>query len=115
MLAELTFANTGKVRPSEARTVYLEIDASPGSNYIRRSLPTVDFRKLSPGKPVTFSEPLLVSAFPPGHYIIALWIPSSEAAFKFNPAHNFLLNSVGVPDSRTGLNILAQFTVEQRQ
>lgn len=114
MLAKLTFTNTGKSRSREARTVYLEVDDNAGNNYVRRSLPTVDFRKLSPGKPVTFSEPLRVSAFPPGPYTIALWIPSSEPAFKFNPAHNFLVNSVGVPDPRSGLNILAQFTVEQR-
>lgn len=114
MLAALTFTNTGTIRSSEARTVYLEIDDNAGNNYVRRSLPTVDFRKLSPGKTVTFSEQLRVSAFPPGRYTIALWIPSSEPALKFNPAQNFLVSSAGVPDPRTGLNILAQFTVEQR-
>ena len=118
--AELTFKNTGRVRSSDARTVYLEIDADTGSNnhannnYVRRSLPTVDFQKLSPGKAVTFSEQLRVAAFPPGHYTIALWIPSSEPALKFNSAQNFLISSTGVPDPQTGLNILAKFTVEAR-
>jgi len=109
--AEVTFKNTGTVRSSDVRTVYLEIDDNAGNNYIRRSLPTVDFRRLSPGKAVTFSEQLRVSAFPPGRYTIALWIPSSEPALKFNPAHNFLISSAGAPDPRTGLN---KFTVEQR-
>lgn len=118
--AELTFKNTGTARRSDARTVYLEIDADTGSNnhgnsnYVRRSLPTVDFQKLSPGKAVTFSEQLRVAAFPPGHYTIALWIPSSEPALKFNSAQNFLISSAGVPDPQTGLNILAKFTVEPR-
>ena len=62
---------------------------------------------------MTFSEQLRVSAFPPGHYPIALWIPSSEPALKFNPARNFLISSAGVPDPRTGLNILANFTVQR--
>ena len=114
MRAELTFTNTGTVRSSDARIVYLEIDDNARNNYVRRSLPSVDFRKLSPGKAVTFSEQFRVSAFPPGRYAIALWIPSSESALKFNPARNFLISSAGVPDPRTGLNILAKFTVEQR-
>lgn len=115
MLAKLTFTSSGTVRSSDARTVYLEIDDSAGNNYVRRSLPTVDFRKLSPGKAVTFSEELRVSAFPPGQYAIALWIPSSEPALKFSPARNLLVSSAGVPDPRTGLNILAKFTVEERR
>ena len=115
MLAKLTFTNAGTSGSREARTVYLEVDDNAGNNYVRRSLPTVDFRKLSPGKTVTFSEQLRVPAFPPGAYTIALWIPSSESALKFNPAQNFLVSSAGVPDPRTGLNILARFTVEQRR
>ena len=95
MRAELTFTNTGTGRSSDARTVYLEIDDNAGNNYVRRSLPTVDFRKLSPGKAVTFSEQLRVFAFPPGQYTIALWIPSSEAALKFNP-HGIFSSAVPV-------------------
>jgi hypothetical protein len=114
MLAKLTFTNTGTAPISDTRTVYLTIDDDAGNNNVRRILPSVDFRKLFPGKAVTFSEQLRIAAFPPGHYTIALWIPSSEPALKFNPAHNLLISSAGVADSQKGLNILAKFTVAQR-
>jgi len=53
----------------------------------------------------------LSPAFRRGTYTIHLWIPSSEPSLKFNPAHNLLLNNIGVADSVTGLNTLATFTV----
>lgn len=115
MVAKLTFTNTGTAPISGMRTVYLTIDDDAGNNNVRRILPTVDFRKLSPGKPVTFSEQLRIAAFPPGRYAIALWIPSSAPALKFNPSHNLLISSAGVADSQKGLNILAKFTVEKQR
>lgn len=115
MLAKLTLTNRGTAPMLDTRTVYLTIDDDAGNNYVRRTLPTVDLRKLSPGKEVTFSEQLRVAAFPPGGYTIALWIPSSEPALKFNPAHNLLISSAGVADSQKGLNILAKFTVEKQR
>lgn len=112
LLAELTFTNIGSAAVSDSPTVYLEIDDNAGNNYVRRALPTVDFRKLVPGQAQTFSERLRVAAFPPGSYTIALWIPSSEAALKFNAAHNFLISSEQVPDPKTGLNVLCKFSVK---
>jgi hypothetical protein len=109
--AELTFTNAGTAPVSEARTVYLAIDDDAGNNYVRRILPSVDFRSLVPGKPVTFSEDLRIAAFPPGHYTITLWIPDPEPSRKFNAEHNFLLSSARVADRETRLNILAEFTV----
>lgn len=111
--AELTFANIGARHITDARAVYLAIDDDAGNNYVRRMLPTVDFSRLQPGKSLTFSEELRVAAFPPGHYVIQLWIPDPEASRKFNPAHNFLLSNSGVADATTRLNILADFTVER--
>jgi len=45
-------------------------------------------------------------------YAIALWIPSSEAALKCNPAHHLLIGGAGVANPKAGLNILARFIVE---
>jgi hypothetical protein len=115
MLAELTFTSMDSTPISDARTIYLAIDDDARNNYVRRALPSVDFRKLSPRKPVTFSEQLRVAAFPPGRYTIELWIPDPQASLKFIPAHNFLLTSMGVADPPTGLNILAKFTVARRR
>jgi hypothetical protein len=73
----------------------------------------VDFRVLSPRKPVSFSERLRVPAFPTSGYSIQLWIPDPDAALKFNPAHNFLLSNFGVANVETGLNTVARFTVKR--
>jgi len=112
MQAELTFTDIGSAPISDALTVYLAIDDDKANNYVRRVLPEVDFRKLTPGKPLTFSETLRIAAFPPGHYTIHLWIPDPDPTRKFNPAYNFLLRSVGVADPATGLNIVARFAVD---
>ena len=111
--AELTFTNTSAKPIGDAREVYLAIDDEWGNNYVRRVLPHVDFRKLSPGTPLTFSEKLRVARFPPGHYTIQLWIPDPDPALKFNPAHNFLLSSAGVANPSTGLNVVGRFAVER--
>jgi hypothetical protein len=111
MKIELTFTNPGKNRFSETRSVYLAIDDDMGNNYVRRLLPHVDFRSVSPGEPMTFSERLLIPAFRHGRYIISLWIPDSDPAFQFNATHNFLMDSVGVPDQKSGLNKVATFVV----
>lgn len=110
MHVELTFTNESNTKIGEKRTVYLAFDDSKGQNHMRRPLPHVDFTKLEPGKPMTFEETLLAPAFEPGNYSISLWIPSNEAALKFNPAHNFLLSNEDVPDTESGLNRLAKFT-----
>src|SRR6266852_273166 len=51
MQVELTFTNIGSAPISDALTVYLAIDDDKANNYVRRTLPSVDFRKLMPGKP----------------------------------------------------------------
>jgi hypothetical protein len=107
----LTISNHGSAAISEARTVYIAIDGAEGKNYLRRALPSVDLSKVAPQQKVVFSETLLSPAFPRGTYTIHLWIPSPETSLKFEPAHNLLLNNIGVPDSATGLNTLATFTV----
>lgn len=112
---ELTFTNVNATSILEARTVYFAIDDNVGNNYVRRALPTVDFRKLDAGKPVTFTDELRVAKFPPGRYTIALWIPSADKALQFNPAHNLMIDGAGVADAKSGLNVLAKFTVEDRQ
>jgi hypothetical protein len=67
--------------------------------------------KLEPGKPTKFEETLLAPAFAPGRYIVSIWIPSSDPSLKFDPKHNFLISSNGVPDSASGLNRIAKITV----
>jgi len=112
MQVELTFTNTGSAQIADALTVYLAIDDDAANNYVRRVLPSVDFRKLTHGTPLSFSETLRIAAFPPGHYTIHLWIPDPDPALKFDPAHSFLLSSVGVANPATGLNVVAHFTVQ---
>jgi hypothetical protein len=109
MHIELEFTNESGTKILEPRTVYLAIDDSKGLNHMRRPLPELDFTKLPPGKTLKFEETLLAPAFSPGPYTISLWIPSNDPALKFDPKHNFLLSSVDVPESDTGLNRIAKF------
>lgn len=111
MHVNLTFTNGGRTRISRAHVAYLVIDDDAGLNHVRRVLQQVDFRKITPGRRLAFSEWLLISSFRPGHYTIYLWIPDPDPSLKFIAAHNFLLSSVGVADPQTGLNTLATFTV----
>jgi hypothetical protein len=111
MKIELTFTNLSAAAFWEARTVFIAIDEPSGKNHVRRPLPQVDLHKLAPHQTLTFSETLLSPAFPRGDYVVHLWIPSADPALKFDAAHNLLLDNLGVPDSVTGLNTLASFTV----
>lgn len=111
MRVELTFTNTSKPAFGENRPVYLAIDDESGENHLRRLLPSVDFRKLAPGRPITFNETLRAPAFQTGRYAILLWIPSSDAALKFDVAHDFRLANIGVAGEKSGLNRIATFTV----
>jgi hypothetical protein len=111
MRVELTFTNGTSRKISERRTVYLSIDDEKGQNHMRRPLPHVDFATLEPGKGTKFEETLLAPGFSAGTYIVSIWIPSIDPSLKFNPAHNFLLSSKGVPDWAAGLNRIAEFTV----
>lgn len=110
LAGKLVFTNRSERSISEKHDVYLEIDDPSGTNYIRRLLPSVDFRKLAPGQPVEFSIRFLSAAFVPKRYIIYLWIPSLDPSLKFKAANNFLISSAGVPDSLSGLNKIAEFT-----
>ena len=111
MSVELTFTNDSGSKIADQRMVYLAIDDERGENHMRRPLPHVDFTKLEPGRLTKFQEALLAPAFSPGPYIVSIWIPSTDPSLKFDPAHNFFLSSNGVPDSATGLNQIAKFTV----
>jgi hypothetical protein len=113
MHIDLTFQNLGKAAFPESRTVYIEFDDPAGQNFIRRPLPHVDFRKLAPGETKTFSDGFLAPALRPGRYIVQLWVPSSDAAIKFQPAHNFLLANAALANSATGLNEIAVLTVQR--
>ncbi len=112
---QLTFTNEGAGRTFKTRQVYLQIDDDHGRNYVRRVLTNVDFSKFAQGERRTFSEVLIVAIFRPGRYVIHLWIPDPDPARKFNAANAFLLSSVGVADPATGLNTLAEFTVDARK
>lgn len=111
IVVQLEFTNEGKSAITPAPTVYLAIDDDQGRNVIRRPLPHVDFSKLQPGDRLTFSDRFLVGAFTGGHYTISLSIHDPEPSRTNTAAYNLLLSSDGVPDSKTGLNILAHFSV----
>lgn len=111
MHLELRFTKLGSTPVSDALRVYIAIDDDSGHNFIRRPLPSVNFAGLAPGQSVEFKERLLFPALRPGHYQIRLWIPSVDPAFKFNAAHNLLVNSFGVADKKSGLNRIAAFSV----
>jgi len=111
MRVELIFTNGTASKIADQRTVYLSIDDGHGGNHMRRPLPLVDFRKLEPGKSMNFQETLLAPAFAAEAYIVSIWIPSPDPSLKFDPTHNLLLSSQGVPDRATGLNRIAEFAV----
>jgi hypothetical protein len=111
MRIELTFTNGTARKIADRRTVYLSIDDEKGQNHMRRPLPQVDFTKLEPGRLTKFQETLLAPAFSAGSYIVSIWIPSIDPSLKFDPTHNLLLSSKGVPDRATGLNRVAEFAV----
>jgi hypothetical protein len=111
MRIQLTFTNDSGSKIADQRTVYLAIDEEKSENHMRRSLPHVDLTKLEPGKPTKFQETLLAPAFSRGQYIVSIWIPSTDSSLMFDPTHNFLLSSNGVPELATGLNHIAKFTV----
>jgi len=111
MQIELTFTNQGRTSLSSARTVYLAVDDDAGQNFIRRILTHVDFRTLSPGKPITFSDRLLVGALRPGHYLVHLAIMSPDPSSASDSSRNLLLSNVGLADRQTGLNTIATFSV----
>lgn len=112
MHVELTFRNIGTSSPNSSRTVYIEFDDVAGKNYIRRPLPHVDFHQLAPGERKKFDEVLLVPALRPNRYVVRLWIPDPKPSKRFDPTHNLLLSTVGVPDQPTGTNRIAAITVE---
>lgn len=113
MQIELTFKNIGEGSLREADTVYIEFDDGAGQNYIRRPLPHVDFRQLAPGKVKTFTDTLLAPALLPNRYIVRLWIPSSNAADRFDARRDLLLGGAGVAEPSTGLNRVATIMVER--
>lgn len=96
---------------AESRMVYIAIDDDRGNNFVRRPLPAVNLAGLAPGQSIQFEQRLLFPAFQPGHYQVKLWIPSNDPALKFKAAHNWLVSSYGVPDSQSGLNTIASFSV----
>jgi hypothetical protein len=111
MRIELTFTNGTARKIADRRIVYLSIDDEKGQNHMRRPLPDVDFTKLEPGRLTKFQETLLAPAFSAGSYTVSIWIPSIDPSLKFDPTHNLLLSSKGVPDRATGLNRVAEFAV----
>jgi len=112
MTADLTFTNEGAKVPTARYTVYLTIEDAEGRNMVRRVLSKMDFRSLTPGESVTFSERCLIGAFRPGRYAISLLIPNPDPTLKNDLANDVFLSSEGVPNRATGLNTIAHFTVE---
>jgi hypothetical protein len=107
----LAFTRLDSTPVTEERTVYIEFDDDSGNNFIRRVLPSVDFRTLAKGRKTEFSEKLLIGNLLPGHYWVSLWIPSTDPSLKFDIQHNYLICSAGVPDQKSGLNRIAGFSV----
>jgi len=112
MRIELTFTNAGKIAPVEARTVYIEFDDEAGENHIRRPLPHVNLKTLTPDTPTTSVDQFLAPALQPGRYFVRLWIPSLDPKLKFDAAHNLLLGNEEVADPANGLNRIAVISIE---
>jgi Domain of unknown function (DUF4832) len=110
---ELTFTQRGTTRFAGERSGYIAINSESGQNYVRRVLPHLNFRKLTPGVAATFSDEFLAPALQPGRYRVQLWIPDPNPALKFDAASSFLLSNAGVPDQTTGLNTIATIVVLQ--
>jgi hypothetical protein len=108
---ELTFTQRGTTHFVADRPGYLAINGESGENYVRRVLPHLDFRKLTPGVAGTFSDEFLAPALRPGRYLVQLWIPDPNPSIKFDLTQSFLLDNVGVPDRTTGLNTIATIQV----
>jgi hypothetical protein len=108
---ELTFMLWGAERFPNERPVYLEINDDAGRNYVRRILPSVDFRKLRRGAAMRFTEELLAPAFQPGRYLVQLWMPGPDPALKFDPEHSLMLSNETIPDRMTGRNTLAAVSI----
>jgi hypothetical protein len=108
---ELTFTQLGTTRFVVDRTIYFAINGESGENYVRRVLPHLDFRKLTPGVTATFSDEFLAPALRPGRYLVQLWIPDPNPSLKFDAAHSFLLSNVEVPNQTTGLNTIAAILI----
>jgi len=105
MHVRLTFSNIGHAMIAELRTVYIEFDDASGKNYIRRPLPHVDLRAIPPDGTATFDDMFLVAALRSGNYTVALWIPSPDERFRFQPSRNLLLENAR--ESKRGLNEIA--------
>jgi hypothetical protein len=111
MHVSLTFQNHEKIVFEEARVVYIEFDDELGRNYIRRPLMSINLKSVWPGETKSFAETLLAPALRPGRYLVRLWIPSTDPAFKFDKSHNLMLNNKGVAETATGLNLIATIIV----
>ena len=111
MLVDLMFTNEGTKVPSAAYRIYLTIEDQDGHNMVRRVLSKVDFSKLPPGKPVTFSERFLIGGFRRGRYTISLLIPNPDPTLKNNLANNIFLSNEGIANPVTGSNTIANFSV----
>jgi hypothetical protein len=111
----LTFAKSGPstIPVESSRPAYLSIDGSDGQNFVRRPLPNVHWEAINPQKSVTFSDTFIAPALHPGQYAIHLWIPSADPSRKFDMSQATLLSNPGMADAKTGLNLLASFTVTE--
>ena len=111
----LTFARLGPstIPIESSRPAYFSIDGIDGQNFVRRPLPNVHWEAINPEKPVTFSGTFIAPALQPGQYAIHLWIPSADPSRKFDTSQAALLGNPGMADAKTGLNLLASFTVTE--
>ncbi|HTQ59755.1 MAG TPA: hypothetical protein VMI32_06010, partial [Candidatus Solibacter sp.] len=81
-------------------------------NHIRRPLPHVNLKTLTPDTPTTSVDQFLAPALQPGRYFVRLWIPSPDPKLKFDAANNLLLGNEEVADRASGLNRIAVISVE---
>jgi hypothetical protein len=111
----LTFARLGPstIPIESSRPAYFSIDGIDGRNFVRRPLPNVHWEAINPEKPVTFSGTFIAPALQPGQYAIHLWIPPADPSRKFDTSQAALLGNPGMADAKTGLNLLASFTVTE--
>ncbi|MGJ5814227.1 DUF4874 domain-containing protein [Paludibaculum fermentans] len=109
----LAFRNTGYSRLFSAKPMYfvlVDADGNAVDSSIFTPVPiSYDLRQLAAlnGQGSTSVEIAMPRTVHSGsRYQGALWIPDADEQLARMPEYNYLLNNVGVPNPRTGLNIL---------
>lgn len=114
----LGLKNEGFSRVISKRPAYLVISHIYNSNGLSNTTPVamqqlnLNINQIDAGETINWSEKMqLNKALSAGTYTAALWLPDANARLQQYVSYNLLLNNVGVPDLKTGLNTLIKFNL----